>query len=121
VKSRSAVCRKQSPGRHIGDRYQLGQRAFERNIINQNIRSGQRTNIQLKGHKERYYLDFDGHIGQLLKSGSVLFGFRWAHWAAYMSQDWYYLDFAGRLGRIGRLYESGQVLFGFRWAHWAAL
>ena len=63
VKSQSAVCRKQSPGRQVGDCHQLGQRAFERNIINQNIRSGQRTNIQLKGHKERYYLDFDGHIG----------------------------------------------------------
>jgi hypothetical protein len=48
-----------------------------------------------------------------------------------MSQDRYYLDFAGRIeqllksgsvylgffGRIGRLYESGPVLFGFRWAH----
>jgi hypothetical protein len=89
-----------------------------------------------------------GALGGLCESGLVLFGFRWAPWAAlevgigiiwvslgalggYLSQDWYYLDFAGRIeqllksgsvnlgfvGRIGRLYESGPVLSGFRWAH----
>jgi len=76
-----------------------------------------------------------GALGGLYESGLVLFGFRWAPWAAlevgigiiwvslgelggYMSQDRYFLDFAGR---IGQLLKSGSVLFGFRWANWAAI